>query len=206
MAMNILILSAALIIWGAIHSWSASQGVKDFFMRTFGINIQRIYRLGYNFFSIVSLLPILLLLPYLPDHTLYRLPFPWMVVTLGLQGLAVVFLVIGLWQTGVLTFIGLSQLVEPQAQTGQLMTTGLYRFVRHPLYLFGLLFIWLTPFMTVNLLTVFVCLTLYIFIGAHFEERRLLREFGQAYADYMQRTPMILPGLLRKRSRFDSHA
>jgi protein-S-isoprenylcysteine O-methyltransferase Ste14 len=49
--------------------------------------------------------------------------------------------------------------------------------------------------MTVNSFIVYVALTVYIFVGAFFEERKLLREFGQEYVDYRSVTPMIVPGL-----------
>jgi len=32
-------------------------------------------------------------------------------------------------------------------------------------------------------------------VGAYFEERKLLREFGSEYADYRAVTPMIIPRL-----------
>jgi protein-S-isoprenylcysteine O-methyltransferase Ste14 len=35
--------------------------------------------------------------------------------------------------------------------------------------------------------------TLYIIIGAYFEERKLLRDFGDAYAGYKRKTPMLIP-------------
>jgi protein-S-isoprenylcysteine O-methyltransferase Ste14 len=37
--------------------------------------------------------------------------------------------------------------------------------------------------------------TIYILIGAYFEERKLSREFGAAYADYKSKTPMLIPWL-----------
>jgi protein-S-isoprenylcysteine O-methyltransferase Ste14 len=61
------------------------------------------------------------------------------------------------------------------------------------LYAFGLLVLWLVPRMTWNLLALDIGLSAYILIGARFEERKLLREYGPAYADYMRRTPMLLP-------------
>ena len=75
------------------------------------------------------------------------------------------------------------------------MTGGLYRYVRHPLYTAGLVFIWLLPIMTCNLLALNIGLTAYIIVGAYFEERKLLLEFGDAYAEYRQQTPMLIPGL-----------
>jgi protein-S-isoprenylcysteine O-methyltransferase Ste14 len=40
-----------------------------------------------------------------------------------------------------------------------------------------------------------VGVTIYIFIGAYFEERKLLREYGEVYAEYKSRTPMLIPWL-----------
>jgi methanethiol S-methyltransferase len=53
--------------------------------------------------------------------------------------------------------------------------------------------------MTVNLLTLYLSATAYIAVGAYFEERKLLRQFGTAYADYRSATPMIVPRLSFKR-------
>jgi protein-S-isoprenylcysteine O-methyltransferase Ste14 len=74
-----------------------------------------------------------------------------------------------------------------------LVTRGLYRFVRHPLYTAGLVFIWLSTRMTVNRLTLTVAATLYILLGATFEERKLRREYGEAYVRYSAVTPMLIP-------------
>jgi protein-S-isoprenylcysteine O-methyltransferase Ste14 len=70
--------------------------------------------------------------------------------------------------------------------------------VRHPLYTCGLLIVWLSPVMTWNLLALILGLTVYILVGIHFEERKLRREFGEAYAAYQRRVPALIPGL-RKR-------
>jgi protein-S-isoprenylcysteine O-methyltransferase Ste14 len=98
---------------------------------------------------------------------------------------------VGVLQTDTLSFVGLRQLVDADPPSS-LVTRGLYRFVRHPLYTAGLLFMWLTPQVSVNLFVIFVALTLYLLIGAWFEERRLLREFGP---EYRRVTPMLVPGL-----------
>ncbi len=199
--MNFAVLIGSIALWGGVHSWLASLGAKNFLARVVGKSRMRAYRLAYNIFSVLSFGPILLLARFLPDQNLYSIPAPWLFLMLAGQGLSAILLLIGVLQTDALSFAGLRQLFEPDEKAGALTTSGLYRLVRHPLYLFGLLFIWLTPVMTVNLLVVYISLTIYIFVGAYFEERKLLREFGQAYAEYKSHTPMMIPGLIFRRSK-----
>ncbi|MDH3944683.1 MAG: isoprenylcysteine carboxylmethyltransferase family protein, partial [Anaerolineae bacterium] len=91
-------------------------------------------------------------------------------------------------------FLGLKQLyTKPSDQPGTLSTSGLYRYMRHPLYTFGLLFIWFTPIMTLNLFALYLSITLYIIVGAVFEERRLVAELGEAYSAYQSRTSFLIP-------------
>ena len=130
----------------------------------------------------------------LPNRDLYQISAPWSYLMLAGQGISVFLLFVAVLQTDTLSFIGLRQLFSDD-KNGKLVVNGLYRFVRHPLYTFGLLILWLTPSMTVNSLLFYITLTIYILVGAYFEERKLLREFGQEYADYQQSTPMLVPGL-----------
>jgi len=200
-----LIIILAVFVYGLVHSWLASLEARAIARRQFGPPVDRVYRLAYNFFASLTLLPVLVLPLLLPDRHLYTITFPWVLLTLTIQVVALVGLVIGLLQTGAMSFLGLRQLVDPpDASPPQLVVQGLYRWVRHPLYTAGLLFIWPLPVMTVNLLTLNIGLTVYILIGALFEERKLLREFGEAYVEYCRRTPMLIPGFRIIRDA-DSH-
>ena len=169
--MNLLYLVGAFATWGIVHSVLASLAFKDFLRKTLGGDLMRLYRLGYNIFSVISLLPILWLMLILPDHVLYAVSAPWKYFMLAGQGVAAFLLLYGVLQTDTLSFVGLRQLVQPELEPGTLVTRGLYRFVRHPLYSAGLLLLWLTPSMTINQLTVYVSDTIYIFFCAYFEER-----------------------------------
>lgn len=78
----------------------------------------------------------------------------------------------------------------------RLVTSGLYRFVRHPQYT-GL-FIALFGEGVVHWPTLFSLAMMPIIIGAYFwlgrkEETDLLRAFGDEYRDYQRRVPMFLP-------------
>ena len=172
----------------------ASLGFKNLLQRTFGDGVMRFYRLLYNVFSALSFFPILYMMVVLPNRDLYQVSSPWNYLMLVGQGLSVLMLIIAVLQTDTLAFIGLRQIVTDD-ENGKLVTDGLYRFIRHPLYTFGLLILWLTPSMTINSLIVYISLTIYILVGAYFEERKLLRVFGQEYADYKSVTPMLIPSL-----------
>ena len=63
-----------------------------------------------------------------------------------------------------------------------------------------LLAFWAAPTMTIGRLVFALGMTTYILIGLHFEERDLLRRFGEQYRVYQATTPMLIPGLRLKRS------
>ncbi len=184
----------AIALWGIVHSLLASLGFKDFMCRRLGSGFMKFYRLLYNLFAVVSLAPVLILMVSLPDQTLYRVPVPWSYLMFAGQGISVLLLFAAALQTDILAFVGLRQLFAEE-QKSELVKDGLYRVVRHPLYTFSLSILWLSPSMSVNSFVVYMALTVYILIGIMFEERKLLREFGQEYANYRFATPMLIPGL-----------
>ena len=189
-----LLIILAVLLYGLVHSLLATPGAKVLARRWFGPAVNRWYRLGYNLFGVISLLPVLALPALLPDQTLYTIPTPWSYLALAAQAAAVVMLAVGVMQTGAWKFLGLQQAFAPEDQSPpRLVRTGLYRWVRHPLYTAGLLFIWLIPVMTANLLALNIGLTIYLIIGALFEERKLVREFGEVYIQYRKVTPMLIP-------------
>jgi protein-S-isoprenylcysteine O-methyltransferase Ste14 len=190
-----LLILLAVALYGLIHSVLASWGVKASLRHRFGPAFDRYYRLSFNIFGTVSLVPVLVLTVLLPDRRLYAVPFPWSLSLLALQGLALFALAIGVMQTGASSFLGFQQLFVTQPVKRKLVTWGLYRWVRHPLYGAGIVFLWATPMMTNNLFFLFLGLTAYLVIGAMFEERKLLREYGAAYAHYREQTPMFVPGV-----------
>lgn len=181
-------------MYGLVHSFLASLWAKTQAHRWFGASANRWFRLLFNFLAAILLLPVLILPVILIDKEIYSIPMPWTLISFAGQALAVVMLMIGLRQTGISAFAGVRQLFAPEdIEPPKLVTNGLYRYMRHPLYTAGLLFIWLIPVMTWNLLALNIGLTTYVVIGAHFEERKLKREFGEAYWEYQQKTPMLIP-------------
>lgn len=195
------IIFLAVVLYSVVHSWLASLAVKAWARRRYGELAKRLYRFAYNVFAVLSLLPVLALPALLPDQRLYSVPMPWALLLMGIQLLAVGALGVGLLQTGLWSFLGLQQLTgrREMGEDDQLVVSGLYRWVRHPLYTAGLVFLWATPIMTRNLLSLYAGLSAYLVVGAIVEERKLLAIFGEAYARYQERTPMLVPRLPLKR-------
>ena len=202
MTLSFWLILLAVLSYGLLHTLLASTKAKQFAHRWFGSKADQWYRLAYNFIAVVTLLPILVLPVLLIDKELYRIPFPWVILTMIIQLLAVIAIIVGVKQTGMTSFVGLHQLLLPEdTSPPKMVTGGLYRYVRHPLYTAGLVIIWLMPIMTCNLLALNIGLTGYILVGAVFEERKLLAGFGEEYAAYRQRTPMLVPGLRKPQSK-----
>jgi len=72
-------------------------------------------------------------------------------------------------------------------------TPLLYRHVRHPLYAGLMLSLWAVPVMTAGRLLFALGLSAYILIGIAFEERDLVRQFGQRYRAYREQVGMLIP-------------
>ncbi|MBD3274996.1 MAG: isoprenylcysteine carboxylmethyltransferase family protein [Candidatus Marinimicrobia bacterium] len=68
-----------------------------------------------------------------------------------------------------------------------------YKLVRHPIQLGQMIGVLVTPDLTVGHLIFGAGMALYIFIGIYFEERDLMRRFGEQYAAYRESVPQILP-------------
>ncbi|WP_206367512.1 methanethiol S-methyltransferase [Sphingomonas sp. HDW15A] len=75
----------------------------------------------------------------------------------------------------------------------QFYTPGLYRVVRHPLYVGWLTIFWAAPTMTVAHLVFALVTTAYILFAIQLEERDLVDAFGDRYVRYRQKTPMLVP-------------
>ena len=191
---SVVVIAGGFALWAIVHSLLASLRVKALAQRVLGPDVVRWYRLCFVVVAVITLLPVLAATALLPDRRLYTVPSPWRWAMMVGQVGALAALAVSVRQAGLMHFIGLAQLTAPDpARTGALQVRGFYRFVRHPLYLFSILLVWLTPVMTQNLATLFACMTLYFIVGSYHEEALLLAEFGDPYAAYRAQVPRFVP-------------
>ena len=82
--------------------------------------------------------------------------------------------------------------------TSELVSTGIYGRIRHPMYASLILLGWGAALKSSSFwsLTVALVATALLFLTARTEELENLERFGQPYDDYMERTKMFVPGLL----------
>lgn len=188
-----LLILAAFAAYSVLHSILAAPRAKDLAARRFGeALVYRTYRLFFNLVGVATLFPILVLVLWLPDRLLYVVPpFVGSVFTVG-QIIGILIIVDSLGRSDFLDFAGLRQLAHKK-KTPLLVTNGVYRFIRHPLYTGSMLVLWLLPRTTLNWFAFNLGISLYFIIGATFEERKLERFFGKTYADYKASTPAFLP-------------
>ena len=72
-------------------------------------------------------------------------------------------------------------------------TPGLYKFVRHPIYLSFIVAFWAAPTMTAGRFLFAAVTTAYIVVGIFLEERDLVDYFGDDYRNYQKRVAALIP-------------
>jgi protein-S-isoprenylcysteine O-methyltransferase Ste14 len=92
-----------------------------------------------------------------------------------------------------------NNLVGKHAEPPPFKTPNLYKMVRHPLYLGFIIAFWATPRMTAGHLLFAIMTAAYILVAIQFEERDLIRFYGESYRRYREQVSMLFPLRFRKR-------
>jgi len=197
MKSNLIVLTLSWVGFYASHSALAHARVKTLVAQWTGAHF-RFYRIAFNLFSTILFVVLIGWLfaqpavPFVEETMTQKL----IGATLFLLGMVVLLLAFRSFNKA--EFIGLEQLrPKPTTKptTPKLISTGLYAYVRHPLYfaiivmlLGALLFLPHWPML------VFVGVTfVYLPIGVHFEEQKLISEFGDTYRQYQRQVKMLVP-------------
>ncbi|MGH7497193.1 MAG: methyltransferase family protein [bacterium] len=193
-----------LLAFGAFHSITAATRVKSFMRSMMGERIYLgWYRLLYNILSIVTLAPAFSLMGIERGQTIWSFDGVLAAVFRAAQLVGVVGLVISLLQIDLLRFFGIKQMMayfkgdKLPLPDEPLTRKGVYALVRHPLYLFTLMFLWFNPIMTASGLGLVIGATLYFTLGSLLEEQKMVHQFGEEYRSYQQQVPWMIPFLKR---------
>ncbi|MEO6538037.1 MAG: isoprenylcysteine carboxylmethyltransferase family protein [Ferruginibacter sp.] len=187
--MNYIVLSIFWIVYCFLHSFLADERVKSVVIHQTTLSTSA-YRVVYNIFAIVTLVPIIYVQVniqryYLFGESSFLKFFSYFLISGGL------FIMINC----ILNYF--KQLSGLKKMQPVLVTTGLHSFVRHPLYLGTFIFLagilFAFPYLS-NLIS-FLIIVSYTLLGIRLEEKKLVKEFGSSYLNYQQTVPMILPDL-----------
>jgi protein-S-isoprenylcysteine O-methyltransferase Ste14 len=173
-----------------LHSVLAAIPIKNYLIDTFGIS-PRLYRLQYVILSTVHLMAIFFYTASIPSRFLIQ-PNPWTnFFGLSFGALGVIIAVKAFRSYDGKAFFGLSDL----SKEDEFRTEGLLKHVRHPLYAGSIILLigfWAYIPNIGNAISVLLMIA-YFRIGIYFEEKKLIRLFGEEYLVYRKETPMLLP-------------
>ena len=193
------------LAFAVIHSITVTSWFKGLCRSVLGETFLRVwYRFLYTQVSVVTAGVALYLISRVPDRVLWSGNnwVHWYFAAIRIGALA---FGIGAFQhLDGLEFLGFRQVLRFLSRREiagnaegltqkELITTGVYGVVRHPLYLAGIILFTFNPHITVNGLAVTVLADLYFIWGAFIEERRFLQIFGDQYREYMRKVPRLIP-------------
>lgn len=187
-------------LFGYLHTLLASLKIKTLAEKKFGDKIA-FYRLAYNISSLFFFYLIYEIAPK-PDYYLYDLNPPFDLLILIPQFISLAGLVWTVMYIDGKEFLGLSQIsrwrkgvydINDLDETSEFRINGPYKFSRHPVYLFTILFLLFRPQMDFFYFIAFLCISAYFYVGSIYEEKKLTKKFGEAYINYQKSVPRILP-------------
>lgn len=192
--MDLFWLALGWVAYATLHSLLAALSVKAWVTRRWPA-FASFYRLAFNLQSVILVLPLIWATYAIPGDSLWRWAGigAWIANGLALAALAAFWLSSGTYDMG--EFLGTKPWREKRTDAVEhdgLRISPLHRFVRHPWYALGLVLVW-TRDMNAPLLVSACAVTLYLFVGAWLEERKLAAHFGTAYREYCEKVPGLIP-------------
>ena len=191
-----IILAALWLSFSVLHSVLAAAAVK-LKLQSFLRSNYKFYRISYSFIAVLTLSIVMWYHFSMNSVMLWNASMLQRTVAVG----AISFggLVMLLFTRRFFFDLSGADIFRKKRPPQEFIKTDFYKYVRHPLYAATLLFVWGIFFwqpLLSNLISC-VCITVYTIIGVRFEEKKLVKEFGDSYAVYQSQTPMLIPKLFR---------
>jgi protein-S-isoprenylcysteine O-methyltransferase Ste14 len=186
------------ILYCVVHSTLISIRVSDYFKRVLGSSF-RFYRLFFNMFSLITLIPPVV---YLHSSRFQTAPVfvwsgYWRILQLCLIALAAALLFGGARRYSMKRFLGIQQIswgkdYERMAAEVDFERSGVLGVIRHPWYAAVLILLWSIDLNAGEIITSII-LSIYLVIGAILEERKLTLKFGIDYQCYKEQVSRFIP-------------
>lgn len=205
---NIIICILLWTFFGLQHSILARPSTKKIISEIFGLVFEKhFYPIIYFISQCIIFFAIYDLIRHLvPTYIFFEASKELELFIFCFNKIANIFLIITVFHFDIGNFIGVSQLREfffrkqkskkNLVEITKLNSTYLYKFIRHPMYLgIILVFISSTTIYTDLFFINITCIIFYIEIGSYFEEKSLVRKFGNSYIEYQKKTKRYIPKL-----------
>lgn len=188
--MNEALLLFSWFIYFYLHSLLAATSVKFFLTRVCSIKSSRLYRIGYNIFFLAGLIVLLYLQFSVPSALVYKTGLITDCVAFCIALPGFVIMIASIKNYDWKSFTGITK-----EKAYPLVISGMNRYVRHPLYSGTMLFvsglfIW-QPYYK-NLL-LWALMWIYLAIGIVYEERKLVKTYGEKYESYQKEVKKMIP-------------
>ena len=170
----------------------ASNRCKNFIKNKFA-TIFPFYRIGYNLIALITLFFVLKFQDAINSELLFQRTETTQIIGYLISPTGLILAITAFKNYSGMEFIGLD--FNNKVKSNKLNTSGFNKYIRHPLYFSSLLIIW-GYFLSNPKATTLVMnsiITVYFIIGTKLEEQKLIKEFGEAYKQYIKRVPMLLP-------------
>jgi protein-S-isoprenylcysteine O-methyltransferase Ste14 len=172
-----------------LHSWLASVGVKARISRLAG-KWFNYYRLAYSVLSTIGLAFLIWFTGSIPGPGFFTTSILTLSIGCSLATGGIILIGMAFRHYRFSEFIGIRSEVHET-----LHISGILKKIRHPIYS-GTILIVLGYFFYSPYLSTFIsalCLFAYLPVGIWLEEKKLIRQFGQAYLDYKKSVPALVP-------------
>ncbi|MDX8406809.1 MAG: NnrU family protein [Mariprofundaceae bacterium] len=184
-----------LLIWlstflfAAIHSLLATGRCKRWLLVGNGGLTEVRYRLVYTILSLFLTAIWLIYIHSLPDLPLYRADGLLFYILVCVQLLGLMVAVVAFRPIDTLAFLGIR---AADNDVDPFIISGIYRYLRHPMYSGVMLVLFASPWQSVNSLNMALAVSAYFLIGSRLEEHRMIARHPD-YAAYRKRVPAFIP-------------
>jgi len=195
--MGYLLYAIVWFLFAISHSVLAQPAIQE----RIEIVVKRYYRFLYNSLSAISIF----LVFYIGRIGLSNDIFPIFdnafttSASMATRIVGVIVLLVAFASYDIGRFLGITQIMKGEkissSSNEPLNTNGMNRWVRHPLYTGAFLYLWGGATSSFGFWTA-IWGTLYLVIGTHFEERKLVKIYQDDYRQYQKSVPKYFPRIV----------